>query len=67
MLLSLSSQTALLPYNWLITNYNCPLVIGYESISKLLAMLVSPYPDIITANDDVAALGSILLIFPCLL
>jgi len=49
------------------TNCNCPLVISYKLISKLLAMLVSPYPDIIAANDDIAALGSILSNFPCLL
>jgi len=30
-------------------------------------MLVSPYPDIIAANDNITALGSILSNFPCLL
>jgi len=49
------------------TNYSYPLVIGCESISKLLAMLVLPYLDIIAADDDIAALGGILLNFPCLL
>jgi len=49
------------------TNYSCPLVIGCELISKLLAMLVSLYPDIIAANDDIAALGGILSISLCLL
>jgi len=49
------------------TDYSCPLVIGCESVSKLLAMLVSPHPDIIAADDDVATLGGILLIFLCLL
>jgi len=42
-------------------------VIGCELVSELLAMLVSPCPDIVAANDDVAALGGILSIFPCLL
>jgi len=49
------------------TNYSCPLVIGCELASKLLAMLVSPYPDIIATDDDVTALGGILSNFPCLL
>ena len=49
------------------TNYSCFLVIGYESVSKLLAILVLPRPDIITANDNITALGNILLNFPCLL
>jgi len=66
-LLSLLSQTALLPYNWSMTNYSCPLVIGCKSVSKLSAILVSPYPDIIATDDDIAALGGILLISPCLL
>jgi len=30
-------------------------------------MLVSPYLDIIAANDNITALGGILLNFPCLL
>jgi len=30
-------------------------------------MLVSPYPDIIAADDDITALGSILSNFLCLL
>jgi len=42
-------------------------MIGYELASKLLAMLVLPYPDIIAANDDITALDGILLNFPCLL
>jgi len=49
------------------TNYSCPLVISCESTSKLLAMLVSPRPDIVAANDDIATLGGILLISLCLL
>jgi len=49
------------------TNYSCPLVIGCELVSELLAMLVSPYPDIIATNDNIAALGGILLNFLCLL
>jgi len=49
------------------TNYNCPLVISCELASKLSAILVSPYPDIITADDDITALGGILSNFPCLL
>jgi len=49
------------------TNYSYPLIIGYELASKLLAMLVSPYPDIVATDDDVTALGSILLNFLCLL
>jgi len=49
------------------TNYNYPFIISCESVSKLLAMLVSPYLDIITTNDDVTALGGILLNFLCLL
>jgi len=49
------------------TNYSYPLVIGCKLISKLLAMLVSPYLDIIAADDNIAALGGILLNFPCLL
>jgi len=48
-------------------NYSYPLVIGCKSVSKLLAMLVSPYLDIIAADDDIATLSSILLNFPCLL
>ena len=48
------------------TNCSCPLVISCELVSKLLAMLVSACLDIVAANDDVAALGSILLIFLCL-
>jgi len=65
-LLSLSSWTALLPYNWSITDYSYPLVIGCESVSKLSAMLVSAHPDVVAADDNVAALGGILLNFPCL-
>jgi len=42
-------------------------MIGCELIFKLLAMLVSAYLDIITANNDVTALGGILLKFLCLL
>jgi len=49
------------------TNYSCPLVISCELISKLSAILVLARPDIVAANVDIAALGSILLIFLCLL
>ena len=42
-------------------------MIGYELISKLLAILVLPYPDIIATNNDIAALGGILLVFLYLL
>jgi len=49
------------------TNCSYPLVIGCESVFKLSAMLVSPYLDIIATNDDVAALGGILLNFSYLL
>jgi len=42
-------------------------VISYELASKLSAMLVSPYLDIIAADDNIAALGSILSNFPYLL
>jgi len=48
------------------TNYSCPLVIGCELVFKLLAMLVSFCPDIVAADDNIAALGGILSIFPCL-
>jgi len=49
------------------TDYNCPLVIGCKSVSKLLAMLVSLCLDIIAADDNITALGGILSNFPCLL
>jgi len=49
------------------TNYSYPLVIGYKSVSKLLAILVLPYLDIIATDDDITTLGSILLNFLCLL
>ena len=49
------------------TNYNCPLIISYELVSKLSAMLVLPYPDIIATNDNITTLGGILSNFPCLL
>jgi len=39
----------------------------YELVSKLLAILVSPYLDIIATDDNIAALGGILLILLCLL
>jgi len=42
-------------------------VIGYESVSKLLAILVLLCLDVITANNNITILDSILLIFPCLL
>jgi len=48
------------------TNYSCLLVISYESAFKLSAILVSPHPDVVAADDNIAALGGILLIFPCL-
>jgi len=40
-LFSLILKAASLPYNWLITAYNCPLMTTYKSIFKLLAILVS--------------------------
>ena len=49
------------------TNYNYPLIIGCESASKLLAILVSPRPDIIAADNNITALNNILLNFPYLL
>jgi len=49
------------------TNYNYPLVISCELVSELLAMLVLARPDIIAADNDITALGSILLNFFCLL
>jgi len=49
------------------TNYSCPFVIGYELVFKLSAMLVSLCPDIVATDNDITALGSILLNFPCLL
>jgi len=49
------------------TNYSYPFVIGYELVSKLLAILVLLCPDIIATDNDVATLSGILLIFPCLL
>jgi len=49
------------------TNYSCFLVIGYKSASKLLAMLVLPHLNVVTANDNIATLGGILLIFLYLL
>jgi len=49
------------------TNYSYPFVIGYKLASKLLAMLVLPYLDIIATDDNITALGGILLNFPCLL
>jgi len=42
-------------------------VIGCELAFKLLAMLVLPCLDIVAADDNIAALGSILLNFLCLL
>ena len=42
-------------------------MIGCESVSKLLAMLVLAYLDIIAVDDDCATLGGILLNFLCLL
>jgi len=49
------------------TDCSCFLVIGYKLVSKLLAILVSLCPDIVAADNNIAALGGILLIFPCLL
>jgi len=49
------------------TDCSCPLVIGCKLVFKLLAMLVSARLDIVATDNDVAALGGILLIFPCLL
>jgi len=49
------------------TTYNYPLMINIKLVSKLSAILVSPPYNIVAANDNIAALGGILLIFPCLL
>jgi len=49
------------------TNYSYLLVIGCELASKLSAMLVSARLDVVAADNNIAALGGILLIFPCLL
>jgi len=38
-----------------------------ELISKLSAILVSFYPDIITTNDNTTTLGGILSNFSCLI
>jgi len=48
------------------TDCSCPLVISCELVSKLSAMLVSLYPDIVAADNDITTLGGILLSFPCL-
>ena len=66
-LLSLSLQTALSPCNWSKTAYNCPLITTCKSASKLSAILVLFYLDVIAADDDTAALGGILLNLSCLL
>jgi len=66
-LLSLLSWTILSLCNWSMTNYNCPLVIGCELIFKLSAILVSLCPDIVATNNNITALGGILLNFLCLL
>jgi len=66
-LLSLLFWTALLPYNWLITDCSCPLVISCELVSELLAMLVLLCLDVVATNNDIATLGGILLNFLCLL
>jgi len=49
------------------TACSCPFIIGYKSVSKLSAMLVSACPDIVAANNNITALGGILSIFLCLL
>jgi len=49
------------------TNCSCPLVISYELVFKLSAMLVSPCPDIVATDDNITALGGILSNFLCLL
>jgi len=67
MLLSLLSQTVLSLYNWSKTAYNYPLITTCESASKLSTILVSPYPDIVAADNNCATLSGILLNFPCLL
>jgi len=66
-LFSLLSQTALSPYSWSITIYNYPLIINIKSTSKLSAILVSPFYNIVAANNNTATLGSILLTYSCLL
>jgi len=42
------------------TNYSYPFMISYELTSKLLAILVLAYLDIVAANDNITTLGSIL-------
>jgi len=42
-------------------------MIGYKSASKLSAILVSPYPDVVATNDNITTLGGILLNSLCLL
>jgi len=42
-------------------------MISYELLSKLLAILVLSYPDIVAADNNITTLNSILLIFLCLL
>jgi len=39
----------------------------YELASKLSTILVSPYPNVIAADNNYATLGGILLNFLCLL
>jgi len=56
-----TSRTALLPYSWSITAYNCPLITTCKSMSKLSAILILPYLDIIATNNNITTLGDILL------
>jgi len=42
-------------------------MISCESVSKLSAILVSAYLDVVAANNNIATLGGILLNFLCLL
>jgi len=42
-------------------------MIGYKSASELSAMLMSPRPDVVATDDNIATLGGILLISLCLL
>jgi len=66
-LFSFTSQVALSPCSWSITACNYPLVINVKSASKLSAILVSPPCDVVAADNNTTALGSILLNLSCLL
>jgi len=66
-LFSLLLQTTLSPYNWLKTAYSCPFVTTYKLVSKLSAILVSFYLDVVATNNNTTTLGGILLNSLCLI